>query len=254
MKRYKLVFLLGVALTIATLGCGKEEEDIDVGFDEPIESIEYPESEINVSPDESEVYNPSAGNYGDNVEISPSYFPMVDSYSPKLNEVEIYFENSGYKAVPTSTIDGKSFEGYFNSISLSDLDSFFGGSIPSEYSTCESYTLVGTSQIKNGDLMSVGWLINNLNNLSLYEPVYFTDLHVIGSLSDERVILLCCYNWYSSFGLQDTLVILEDISGTLSVDDFEAGDIVSTVVFPANMKTIDLNGYTVVHAEYATFE
>ena len=118
--------------------------------------------------------------------------------------------------------------------------------------------LIGVDQdyydFEKGDLQSVGWLISNIDSIEDNTAVKFTNLHVIGSLSDDHVALLCCYDWYSAFGIKDTLVVLEDISGTLKTSDFKEGDIFSATVYGHNIKVEKVNGQNVVCAEFATFE
>ena len=75
----------------------------------------------------------------------------------------------------------------------------------------------------------------------------------MGNLSKNPKNVLCCYDWYSAFGIDDTLVMFEDISGTVKNSDLEAGDVFSAVVYKHNMKVQKVNGQNVVLVEYNTF-
>ena len=107
---------------------------------------------------------------------------------------------------------------------------------------------------ERGDLQSVGWLIQNLSSLSEETAIKFTNLHVIGSLSATHTAVLCSYDWYSVFGLKDTLVMFEDISGTLDASAFTDGAVFSATVFAHNVKVVEnVNGQRVVCVQYSTF-
>ena len=108
--------------------------------------------------------------------------------------------------------------------------------------------------VEKYDLQSVGWLKDNLKSLDKNTAVKFTNLHIIGSLSNTHVALLCSYDWYSVFGLRDTLVVFEDISGQLNVKDFKEGDIFSATVFAHNIKRVDVNGQSVICVQYNVFK
>ena len=171
---------------------------------------------------------------------------------PENSIVDIYCTVTGHTGVPSKNLDGSSCKGYLSQVSISDFDTYFGSELTDENLSSTSYILVGTEQIKDGDLQSTGWLRANLSNLDDNTVVYFTNLHVIGSLSDERVVLLCSYDWYSAYGLKDTLVVFEDISGTLSTSDYSDGDIISTVAWVKNIKSYVVNGQNIIHVEFAT--
>lgn len=181
---------------------------------------------------------------------------VVDPESLKKQEVEkleIYCKKTGHTVVPIKNVDGSSCKNYQKGITTESFDSFFGSQLTTEEVTgTKEYILVGTEQIMFGDLQSTGWLIKNLDSIDGSTPIYFTNLHAIGHLSNEHVYMLCSYDWYSAFGLKDTLVVLEDISGTLDLDDFIDGDVISTVVLARNIQIEVVNGQTVVHIEYAT--
>lgn len=181
----------------------------------------------------------------------------VDPDSLMYKEEEslgVFCKVIGHTVVPITNVDGSSCKKYLNSISVSDFDMYFGSPLTEEDMKASSYILIGTESDKNGDLQSTGWLIANLKDLDGNIPLYFSNLHIIGSLSNERTVLLCSYDWYSAFGLKDTLVLLEDISGTLNRSDYIDGDIISTVIWAKNIKIENVKGQNVVHIEYATAE
>lgn len=178
----------------------------------------------------------------------------IDPESLKYKEekvLDVFCDVIGHTVVPTKNMDGSSCRGYLNKISITDFDTFFGTHLTHEDLMSDNYILVGTESDKDGDLKSTGWLQANLGSIDDGTPVYFTNLHVIGSLSDERVVLLCSYDWYSAFGLKDTLVLFEDISGSLNTKDYIDGDVISTIVWAKNIKVEKVNGQNVVHIEYA---
>lgn len=164
----------------------------------------------------------------------------------------------GHTKVPNKNMDGSSCKNYLSRVKLADFGTFWG--TPLDVNDMQSTTkyLVGVDQDdieeEIADLQSVGWLISNFDNLGEHDAVKFTNLHVIGSLSDTHVAVLCSYDWYSAFGLKDTLVVFEDISGTLSVEDFDDGAIFSATVFVHNMKVIKVNGQNVVCVQYNVFK
>lgn len=157
--------------------------------------------------------------------------------------------------VPARNMDGSTCSGYFNAVKLSDFGTMWGSPITDEDKYANKRYLVGVDQnpddIEKGDLQSTGWLIDHLDSMDKNTALKFTNLHVIGSLSTSHVALLCSYDWYSAFGLDDTLVLFEDISGTLNTSDFKAGDIFSCTVWVHNVKVVKVNGKRVVCIEYA---
>ena len=164
-----------------------------------------------------------------------------------------------WTAVPERSVNGDSWKKYLGGISLSDVGTFWGTDLTWDDFVGGAKYLVGVEQDadaeEKGDLKSVGWLIKNVDSLAGNDAIKFTNLHVIGSLSDTHVALLCSYDWYSAFGLEDTLVIFEDISGTLDVGMFREGDIFSSTVFVHNIKVErGINGQNVVVVEYNVFE
>lgn len=157
--------------------------------------------------------------------------------------------------VPAYNMDGSTCSGYYNAVSLSDFGSMWGTSITDKDKYTSKRYLVGVSQnpddTEKGDLQSTGWLIDHLDGMEKDTAIKFTNLHTIGSLSTSHVALLCSYDWYSAFGLTDTLVLFEDVSGTLNNSDFKAGDIFSCTVWVHNIKVVTVNGKRVVCIEYA---
>ncbi len=160
--------------------------------------------------------------------------------------------------VPSKNMDGSSCKAYQSKVRLADFGSFWGTPLTEADFDSQNRILVGVDQNPNdfqkGDLQSTGWLIEHMDEIADNDCVRFTNLHVIGSLSDDHVAMLCSYDWYSAFGLRDTLVVFEDISGTLKTSDFKDGDIFSASVYGHNLKVERVGGYNVVCAQYAVFE
>jgi len=163
-----------------------------------------------------------------------------------------------WTAVPKKNMDGSSCKAYQSKVKLADFGTFWGTALTEDDFNCEKRILVGVDQnpddFQKGDLQSEGWLIQHMGEIADNDCVRFTNLHVIGSLSDDHVALLCSYDWYSAFGLKDTLVVFEDISGTLKTSDFKDGDVFSASVYGHNLKVEKVGGYNVVCAQYAVFE
>lgn len=165
----------------------------------------------------------------------------------------------GHDTVRDVLDDGSSPKKYFDSIKLSDFGSKWGSDLSIEDKFTEDIVMVGVNQNENDVLKGVqnqsfGWLIDNLDNLSKNCAVKFTDLNIIGSLSNDHVALLCCYNWYSVWGLKETLLVFEDISNTLNISDFNSGDIFSAFIYVHNIKVEKVNGQTVICVQYNTFK
>lgn len=177
------------------------------------------------------------------VQTDPTYTPVVTIYD--------------HTVVPKKNMDGSSCKAYQSSVKLADFGTFWGSSLTDKDFKGGDFYMVGVTQNPDdtvkGDLESTGWLIDNLDNLSNNDAIKFTNLHVIGSLSDTHTALLCSYDWYSAFGLKDTLVVFEDISNTLSPSDFNDGDIFSALVFKHNIKVEKVKNQRVIVVEYATF-
>lgn len=164
------------------------------------------------------------------------------------------FDHTG---VPKLMVDGSSCRAYLKKVSLSDFGSKWGTRLTLNDFNAKKRILVGVDQNPDdfikADLQSVGWLMNRLSSLENNVAIKFTNLHIIGSLSASHVAVLCEYDWYSAFGLKDTLVVFEDISGKLDVKKFGAGDVFSATVFVHNMKIKTVNGQRVLVVQYQEF-
>ena len=137
-----------------------------------------------------------------------------------------------------------------------------GSSIKNYYSQddklTENFYMVGVDQnpddyVKGTQLQSFGWLIENLNSLPKNSAIKFADLHVVGSLAQDHTAILACYNWYSVWGMKETLMVFEDISGTLNPADFQPGDVFSAMIYAHNIKIEKVNGQTVICVQYDKF-
>ena len=183
---------------------------------------------------------------------TPSAEPVNDKVL--INTDVLIYDST---AVPEKNVDGSSCKAYFKSVCLENFGSGWGTLEESDYNT-ETLYLVGVSQnpkdTVNGSLQSVGWLGSNLDKLKPNDAVKFTNLHVIGSLASDHVALLCSYDWYSAYGLKDTLVVFEDVSGTLNPSDFYDGSIFSATAFVHNMKRVRVKGQDVLLVQYLSFE
>ncbi len=168
--------------------------------------------------------------------------------------VNIHCDVTGHTVVPQTNMDGSHYKDYFNAVKISDFDTYFGTPITEdELKNTKNYYVVGTDNtVIYGDLKSVNWLLDNFENIPDDIPIYFVNLHVIGSLSSDRTALLCSYDWYSAWGMDDTLVVFSDISDTLNPSSFTDGDIISTVVWKKNMRVNHVNNQDVVVIEYTT--
>lgn len=160
--------------------------------------------------------------------------------------------------VPVTNVDGSSCKDYLDKVSLADFGTMWGSDLTTEDFSSTTKYLVGVKQDKNnyehGDLMSVGWVYDNFDKMNDNDAIKFTNLHVIGSLSSTHTAVLCSYDWYSVFGLKDTLVVFEDMSGTLKPEDFKDGAIFYATVFKHNCKVLEnVNGQRVLCVEYNVF-
>lgn len=177
------------------------------------------------------------------IQTEPTYTPVVIIYD--------------HTAVPKKNMDGSSCKAYQSSVKLADFGTFWGSPLTDDDFKAGNFYMVGVTQnsddVLKGDLQSTGWLADNIDSLAENDCIKFTNLHVIGSLSDTHTALLCSYDWYSAFGLKDTLVVFEDISNTLSPSDFKDGDIFSALVFRHNVKVETVKGQRVIVVQYATF-
>lgn len=178
------------------------------------------------------------------VKSEPKYETVVDVYD--------------HTNVPKTNVDGSSCMAYRKGVRLTDFGTFWGSSLTKADYKGGKFYMIGVKQnpedFCKGDLQSTGWLIEHLSGLKSNDAIKFTNLHVIDRLSDSHVALLCSYDWYSAFGLRDTLVVFEDISNSLNYDDIKNGDIFSATVYRHNVKVETVNGQRVVVCQYATFK
>ena len=204
------------------------------------------------------------GNENDDGRVEVERDPTTEAtteYVQTEPTYDILVNNFTHTEVPVKNVDGSSCKNYLSQVSLSDFDTYWGTVLTDEDFIGHKKYLVGVEQdsvtAEKGDLQSVGWLNDNIE-AEKFQPndaIKFTNLHIIGSLADDHLALLCSYDWYSAFGLKDTLVVFEDISGTLKPKKFKEGDVFSATVFVHNMKVMDnVKGQRVLVVEYATFD
>ena len=205
-------------------------------------------------------YQSGIGGKGDNRVDPSAYVPPSETSAPVREEMANppYVTVWDWSNVPSRGRDNSSFTGYMDKVDITKFSSKWGSSLTDDDYRSEVRHLVGMFQNEDdevrGDLQSLGWLINGLDGLGANDCVRFTDLHVMKHCSKTHVAMLCMYNWYSAFGLKDVLVFFEDISGTLSTDDFKAGDIFTAVAYVHNIKLETVNKQTVVNVQYALYE
>ena len=258
----KLVVLL-LLFTFMLIGCGDKEEVVPTVAPTPTSGLQ--QDVVVTQPHKSE-YQASLGLEGDKnkdgrVDVGePTKAPIVTEVPIQTEptydtDIKIW----GWTKVPNRNQDGSSCKNYQSKVTLFDFGTYWGDYLTDEDFKGNERYLVGVEQNPDdrvkGDCESVGWLIQNLADLQPNDAIKFTNLHVIGSLSDTHVALLCSYDWYSAFGLDDTLVVFEDISSTLEVSDFKDGDIFSATVFAHNVKILeDVKGQRVVVVQYNIFK
>lgn len=240
------------------------------GSDKPIDNIPTPTESINTglikdTEEEKKPQNDYQSSLGLGNEKQDDYETEEETQKPtEIIEEQtdptypaevIIFDHTG---VPEKNLDGSSCKAYLESVTLNDFGVMWGRKLSKEDFIGGDFYMVGVKQnpmdFKKGDLQSTGWLISNITSLNTNDAIKFTNLHVIGSLSDSHVALLCSYDWYSAFGMKDTLVVFEDMSGTLNIDDFTEGDIFSAVIFKHNIKIVEVNDYRVIVVEYDIFK
>lgn len=182
--------------------------------------------------------------------------PKKPKPKPKYRTTVTVFDNT---SVPKRNQDGTRISDYLRGITLKSFSGAVGGKLTKDDFKGGNLHLVGYNQnpedyIKQ-DLQSTGWLIENLDKLKPSDAVKFTNLNVITHLATNHVAMLCSYNWYSIFGLKDTLVLFEDMSGTLKISDFKEGDIFSATVFVHNITVLpNVNGQRVIVVAYTRFK
>jgi uncharacterized protein YxeA len=273
MKNKKLIIILGVIVVIFiimliirhhNLSNKATSEDTET-TDTSTEVVEDTQTGITEATTEApqDSYKQSLGiGNGDDTTITIERDPTTEATTEYVQTEPTYetvVNNFTHTEVPDKMVDGSSCKNYLASVKLSDFGSFWGSALTDEDFVGHKKYLVGVEQdgetVEKGDLQSVGWLLDNLEaeKFQSNDAIKFTNLHIIGSLADDHLAVLCCYDWYSAFGLKDTLVVFEDISNTLKVSDFNAGDVFSATVFVHNIKTTTVKGYRVVCVEYTPF-
>lgn len=160
--------------------------------------------------------------------------------------------------VPDRNPDGSSYKKYLSRVNLASFDTWWGTSLDINDTKSTTIYHVGsikeTDEAKNDELKSVGWVMDNLASFNKSDAIRFTNLYTIGSLSDNHVAVLCSYTWHSVFGLENTMVLFEDISGTLNPNDFVEGATFSATVFVHNVKIERVNGQNVLCVQYNVFK
>ena len=252
-----IVVLLLVVLSVRSHNLANKNKDDDE--EETVAVLE--EEDINAIQEHSD-YTANLGidTKGDGrVEVKEQ--TAQSSQQSNVQQVEATYGDAisvfDFRKVPDKMVDGSSIKDYLKSVSAMDFETGWGKELTKADFKTTKLHLIGTEQdpedFEKGDLQSVGWLINNLDSFDSSDAVKFTNLHVVGNLSKNPKNVLCCYDWYSAFGIDDTLVMFEDISGTVKNSDLEAGDVFSAVVYKHNMKVQKVNGQNVVLVEYNTF-
>lgn len=171
---------------------------------------------------------------------------------------EVNVWEKGKDTVPERMDDGSSIKDYYSKVTLADFGSNWGTKLTDVDKLTTNFYMVGVDQnpddyVKGVQLQSFGWLIENLNTLPKDSAIKFTDLHVVGSLAEDHMAILACYNWYSVWGMKETLMVFEDQSGTLKASDFQPGDVFSAVIYAHNVKIENVNGQTVICVQYNKF-
>ena len=208
-------------------------------------------------------YQASLGiNTGNSTKTDIKVKPTEEETSPTETEplkpsYDLTVQVFDHTGVPTRNNDGSSYKGYLSKVTLSDFGSKWGTALTEADFTSYNKVLVGVEQNPDnteiGDLQSTGWLIEHLDELADDTAIRFTNLHVVGSLSDTHLAVLCSYDWYSAFGMKNTLVVFEDISGTLDKNMLGDGDIFEGTVFKHNTKVVNVNGQNVICVQYNTY-
>lgn len=159
--------------------------------------------------------------------------------------------------VPEKMVDGSSCKGYLASVGTDSFHLGWGTPLTEDDFIGGERFLIGTEQNPNdtlyGDLQSVGWLHEHINLFQPNDAIKFCNLHVIGDIGTGHICLLCSYDWYSAFGLTDTLVVIEDPTGTFDKSLLSDGDIFSTTVFAHNLEATVVNGQRVIVAQWADY-
>lgn len=250
--------IFGIMLCIRTYNLSKkennkqevvEQESSDVVVEQPTETTTIPQP----------TYDISLNNRLDN-ETTTKKEPIIEDETlptPKPN-FDVSCKIWKHVNVPDRNDDGSSYKKFLSSISLSDFNVMWGTNldINDMNSTTKYYvgSIKETDEAKESELKSVSWIFDNLNSFKKSDAIHFTNLYTIGSLSNSHVALLCSYTWHSVFGLDDTLVMFEDISGTLNPADFTEGATFSATVFVHNVKVEKVNGQDILCVQYNVFK
>lgn len=161
--------------------------------------------------------------------------------------------------VPDIMEDGRSIKQYFKDTSIASFGSNWGTALDNKDKLTDSFYMVGVDQnpedkVTGVQSQSFGWLITHLGGINKNSAIKFTDLNVVDSYASDHVAMLCCYNWYSIWGLEETMMFFEDISRTLKPSDFKPGTIFSAIVYAHNIKVVEANGQKVICVQYNTFK
>lgn len=252
------VVLVALLLIIRAVNAGKNKDnDVDLppqsGLTQDVVDEKEPGSDYqNLLGLDANKWNDERVDVKDPVDEEPPAPPVrrTPRYPVDVN----VFANT---AVPEKNQDGSSCKAYFAKVNLADFGTYWGSDLTAEDFLGNTRYFVGVAEEEYNpinSLESAGWLISHLSELEPNDVIQFTNLHVIGSLSQSHVALLCSYDWYSVFGMDDTLIVFEDISRTLETSDFKDGDIFSATVFVHNIKVMDnVAGQRVIVCEYATY-
>ena len=258
MKHKKLLIILGaVIFTVLILFIIRGINLNRKSKEEPSTDIETSVSVIETGkePETTTSYDSNIG-LGTDAEETKVTIPdetevIVEDDTTQLESFDLTFKVYGRTVVPDKLLDGTSCLQYLNKLSSKDISNWGSDLTQSDLSS-RKRVLVGTSQatddICKGDLQSVGWLMNNLNNLSDSTCIKFTDLHVVGTIPSDKTILLCMYSWYSVFGMKETLVLFEDCSN--SVSNIADGSTISFSIYKHNARVETIKGQKVVVVKY----
>lgn len=176
---------------------------------------------------------------------------------PTYGDAVMVWDSDG---VPDRMMDGSSVKKFYSNFKLSDAgESRWGSPLTDADKLTKNFYMIGVDQneddyVTGVQLQSFGWYLDNADSIPQDSAIKFTDLNVVGSLADDHLALLCCYNWYSIWGLKDTLMVFEDLSGTLKPEDFAPGKIFSAIAYKHNIKTVNVDGYRIMHVQYDTFK
>lgn len=258
MKHKKLLIILGaVIFTVLILFIIRGINLSRKSKEEPSASIETsaPTLETSKEPETTTTFDSNMGLGTDSEEtkvtIPDETEVIIEDDTTQLDSFDLTFRVYGRTSVPNKLLDGTSCSQYLSKLSSKDITNWGSDLTQSDLSS-RKRVLVGTSQatddICKGDLQSVGWLMNNLNSLSDSTCIKFTDLHVVGTIPSNKTILLCMYSWYSVFGMNETLVLFEDCSN--SVSNIADGSTISFSIYKHNARVETIKGQKVIVVRY----